>query len=431
MVLPTTFVRKSRTKPGGVTRLNRTSAATYARRYSRLVLGGLGFVLGAHFLNAQAANPAVDYAAFKERLAVGEYAIVANQLDSHIHDMRIDFGNFDSRLVEPYVLLGEAQLGMDQAEDAVDSFEMALSIQRATAGLNAEIQVDTLYRLSDALQEVRDYQGANINQERAYAIMLRKYGNNDTRLLPAMLKLIDWYESNRRYYAAKILYLDAIRLARTLIPPNDSRRVELARAFAIGMRNTVFPPLNDRSPFRGFDVNVPGYEPTRGTSLPSSYSLGQTALKNVIQRLESHTDTDPKEIAIAKLQLADWHQLFGRESRSTRLYREIWAEMDSFPNLRSQIFDQPKLLYVRLPQLIDEASSDNTGLVELLLTISYRGAVTGRISQTVDPRNDTIEHFTRMAAREARFRPAFREGRPVTVKGYLLTHRYPLRRSRG
>ena len=364
----------------------------------------------------------------RERVELGEYQVVIDQVSNQINEIREVNGNFDARLADPYIVLGDAQLGLGNAEDAAESFASALNVTRMNKGLHSTDQLTSLYRIAGALSVAGDYQNANEAQERAYGIMLNQLGSRNPQLLPSMLKLIDWYESNRRFSAAKILYIKAIQLANRAIPSDDVRQVELARAFAAGMRNTVFPPMDGKTRFRGFEVQVPGYEPPPpGKSPPSSYSLGRLALVDVVDFVEKHAPSDEETIAMAKLNLADWHQLFGRESKATRMYREIWQELESLPELRESTFGEPKLLYIRLPEFNDlTAAGSDVGIVELLLTVTYRGAVTGRISQVVEPPNTDIEFRTRVAAREARFRPAMADGKPLTIRGFLLTHRYPL-----
>ena len=373
------------------------------------------------------ANERSSLEELRERVVLGEYQVVIDNVSNQINEIREVNGNFDASLADPYIVLGDAQLGLGNAEDAAESFTSALNVTRMNKGLNSTDQLTSLYRIADALAVAGNYQNANKAQERAYGIMLDQLGAKNPQLLPSMLKLIDWYESNRRFSAAKILYIEAIQLANRAIPSDDVRQVELSRAFAAGVRNTVFPPMDGETRFRAFEVAVPGYEPpSPGKSPPSSYSLGQRALANVVNFIETHAPSDQKTIALAKLNLADWHQLFGRESKATRMYREIWQELVSLPALRESIFGQPKLLYIRLPEFKDSADSKEFGVVELLLTVSYRGAVTGRISQVVDPPNTDIEFRTRVAAREARFRPAMQDGKPRMTRDFLLKHRYPL-----
>ena len=365
--------------------------------------------------------------ALRERIVLGEFQVVVDEITFQIDEIREENGNYSVRLAEPYIVLGDAQLGLGEPEDAVNSFTAALNVTRMNKGLNSTDQLTSLYRIAGAFSILGDYQNANEAQERAYATMLNQLGAKNPQLLPSMLKLIDWYESNRRFSAAKILYIEAIRLANRVIPSDDIRQVELARAFAAGMRNTVFPPMDGKTNFRAFEINVPGYEPPPpGTAPPSSYSLGQRALLDVVDFVETHAPRDRETLATAKLNLADWHQLFGRESKATRMYREIWTELDSRPALRESIFSEPKLLYIRLPESEELSNETQVGVVELLLTVSYRGSVTGRISQVVDPPNTDIEFRTRVAAREARFRPAMKDGKPLTTRDFLLTHRYPL-----
>lgn len=365
--------------------------------------------------------------ALREQVELGEFQLAIDELSTQINEIRKVHGNFAVRLSEPYIVLGDAQVGIGEVEDAVESFVSALNVTRMNKGLNSTDQLPSLYRIAGALTTLGDYQNANVAQERAYAIMLNQLGAKNPQLLPSMLTLIDWYESNRRFSAAKILYIEAIQIAHRALPPDDIRQVELSRAFAAGMRNTVFPPMDGGSRYRPFDVEVPGYEPPGpGKAPPSSYSLGARALVSVVNFVEEHAPSDRETIATAKLNLADWHQLFGRESKATRMYREIWKGLESLPTVRDSMFGEPKLLYIRLPEFNAPSDTSAYGVVELLLTVSYRGAVTGRISQIVDPPNTEIEFRTRVAAREARFRPAMKDGKPLTTRDFLLKHHYPL-----
>ena len=380
-------------------------------------------------VSALATAPVLERA--ETQIATGELKEAQIQLQAYINQERFHRGNFADSLAEPYLLLGDAQLADKNAKQAVLSYEHAWEVLRMNEGLETDTQIEALYRMSDALVEEGDYERANRVQERACEVVIQRYGINDSRSLPAMIKLIEWYESNRRFYAAKILYIEVMKIVKRDIPRTDPRWVDLGRAYARAMRNTVFPPMGGEGKFNGFEITVPGYEENPfGVPIPSSYSLGSGALNSVFEFV-SDRNFDPVQQIRAKINLADWHQLFGRDTKSTQLYREIWQELNDRPAFRSSIFDTPQLLYIRLPQVVEDESETSTGLVELLLTISYRGKVTGRISQVVDPWDRSVEHYTRVAAREARFRPAFKDGKPVTTKGYVLTHRYPIRQSSG
>ena len=389
----------------------------------------------AQFLSASPpAKAGNSYAANSDEssalLSLGEKKLVLDSANAQIEDLRVSVGRMHIQLAQPYLLRGEAQLALNQAPQAVESFQTALHVLRVNHGLNSPEQLDALYRVSEAYVELGDYQRANETQERAYALMLAQMGPNNPELLPSLLKLIDWYESNRRYRAAKVLYVQAKDLAHSVFPSDDKRHIDLKRAFAVGMRNANYPPMDAENEFRAFDVNVPGADqPVTAIRPPSSYTLGYGALKSIVELLQSQSTTDERELITAKLNLADWHQLYGRETRAIQIYREIWRDLENMQTQRTRLFAEPKLLYIRLPEYKDD--DKESGLVELLLTISNRGAVTGRISQLVDPKDSTVEFHTRIAARAARFRPAFRDGKPVTTKGVLLTHRYPLAKSQG
>ena len=114
------------------------------------------------------------------------------------------------------------------------------------------------------------------------------------------------------------------------------------------------------------------------------------------------------------------------ESNATRTYREIWKGLESLSTVHESVFVEPKLLYIRLPAFNVSSDTSAYGVVELLLTVSYRGAATGQISQIVDPPNTDIEFRTKLAARETRIRPAKKDGKPLTSPEYLVKHHYPL-----
>jgi len=101
------------------------------------------------------------------------------------------------------------------------------------------------------------------------------------------------------------------------------------------------------------------------------------------------------------------------------------------PQLRDRTFSEPKLLYIALPVVSNPNESElPLGHVDLMLTISEHGRVVGRKTHSVQPRNDVIEHRVRVAARGARFRPAFKNAQPVRAQNVEFTHHYPIGRSR-
>ena len=108
-----------------------------------------------------------------------------------------------------------------------------------------------------------------------------------------------------------------------------------------------------------------------------------------------------------------------------RHYRRVWHLLDENPDRRASIFEEPTPLFLPLPpgNRRTQLGGSQDGVVQLALTVTHRGKVVGRKTLHVEPRT-TMEHRVRIAARKARYRPAFREGNPVKIKGHPLEFTY-------
>lgn len=131
------------------------------------------------------------------------------------------------------------------------------------------------------------------------------------------------------------------------------------------------------------------------------------------------------ERASALLSLADWNLLFAEYPRAVHHYRKVWDLLQSDPGRQQVVFSEPTPLFLPLPRrsrgTYDGSRDGEDPTVGLALTVNRHGKVTGR--KTVHANSDRLmEHRVRMAAKRARYRPAFRDGHPVTVRGFPLAY---------
>ena len=117
--------------------------------------------------------------------------------------------------------------------------------------------------------------------------------------------------------------------------------------------------------------------------------------------------------------------MFGDYPTAVRHYRRIWQLLESDRERRMKLFGEPTPLFLPLPSdpgyRLRRRGLHRDGIVHLALTVTHRGDVIGSKSLEVAPRS-IMEFRVRKAAKRARFRPAFREGQPVKVRGHPLTY---------
>ena len=107
----------------------------------------------------------------------------------------------------------------------------------------------------------------------------------------------------------------------------------------------------------------------------------------------------------------------------TPQYRRARALLALNPEALASAFDQPVPIYLPLPTGRGAGRGSWKGVVELALTITHRGDVVGRRTVRAEP-GGIIEHRVRMAARRARYRPAFDGDQPVKSFDVPLEYTY-------
>lgn len=365
----------------------------------------------------------------KTRIAAREFADAEGRAEALIIAVEAELGRYAPALSEPLTLLGDARMRLDDHAGALEAFNRAKHIVRIGDGVQGLAQLPLLYREAAALAALGDRGAANDRHEFAYSLKARTYGEEDPRLIPGLLQLIDWYRYNYKHRAAQVLYETVIATAKANYPPDDVRIIEALRGYAATYRERRF---GVRAPGRGgFRAWPPGYPPDPPWYQKSTFIRGKKALSEVLERSERADGVTDAEIAAAVLDLGDWHLLHYEYGIAMSHYRRTWRLLEKYPELRRRTFENPTPLYLRLPMdpahHVDggESRSGRTmdGVVQLALTITHRGDVVGRRTLRAEPRN-LMEFRVRRAAKLARYRPAFRDGNPVPRRDFKLQFNY-------
>lgn len=357
----------------------------------------------------------------REQLDSREFSEAASRAEHWIAQAESDGGRYDIALAQPLVLLGDARMGLENPAGALEAYDRARHIVRLSDGIQGTGQLDILYREADAFGALGEWVDANQRQELAYDISRRTYGQDDRRHQESTHKLIRWYRHHHKNLAAHVLFERLITSVRDQ-SDDESRLIQLLREHARLWRHEMF---GRRKAGRGqFDAWPPGMRRLPPWREFSPFREGRDALRRVVELHEESAEMDEAELVTALLDYADWHLLFGEYPTAVRNYRRVWRLLEADPDRRSSIFNEPTPLLLPLPPNPEKRRlSRQDGLVQLALTVNHRGRVVGRKTLLAEPRT-IMEHRVRMAAKKARYRPAFRDGNPVRIKGHPLEFTY-------
>ncbi len=360
------------------------------------------------------------------QLAVGEFNDVATKAERLAAELESHSGRYDPELVKPLTLLGDARMGMDDPNGALEAYDRAKHILRISEGVQALGQLHLLYREADALVSLGDREAANGRHEFAYRLQLRTYGEDDPRLVPGMYRLIHWYRHNYKFRASQVLYERIIDIARDRYPAGDPRTIEVLQDYVGTYRERRF---GRRQPGRGgFSAWPPGHPKDPPWHQTSSFRKGRQALREVLELTEATPGVSDATIAAALLELADWHLLYYEYGIAMGFYRRVWALLESDARALAEAFERPTPLYLPLP--VDPArrsarrGTPLDGVVTLALTVTHRGDVVGRKTLRAEPQHNLMEFKVRKAAKRARYRPAFQSANPVPRRGLELEYKY-------
>ena len=371
---------------------------------------------------ASAVADAVE--AIRVRLNVREYAAAATGAEGLVAAVEADLGRYHRSLAEPLALLGDAHMGLDDPDAALQAYDRAKHIVRIDDGVQGLDQLPFLYREASALAALQDRSAANDRHEFAYSLQSRLYDDDDPRRLPSLHRLVDWYEHNYKYRASQVLYEQIIAIAREHYAPTDPRLIDALRGYAATYRDRRFGTRElGRGGFRAWPPGVP---PDPPWYQKSTFRRGRTALREVLELTEASGAADV-DIAAAVVELADWNILHHEYGIAMRHYRRAWRLLEAHPREQEATFEVPTALFLRLPSKPPPSPRRRgaalDGVVQLALTITHRGDVVGRRTLRAEPRN-LMEFKVRRAAKLARYRPAFRDGDPVPRRRVNLEFNY-------
>ncbi len=401
-------------------------------------------VTGATETAAIAERQTIDAAV--ARVAAGEHLEAINVVEAAIDTIERRSSRYDTNLVRPLVVLGDALVGVGDTEGAFGAYDRALHIARVNNGLHHPSQVLVVYRQAALLAQGGEYAEANRRHEYAYGVLLRSYGGDSTELLPGLFVLADWYMTGYNIFSARALYEHAARVADARLADDHPAHIRALRSVASTYRSERFPPFYTRrssqssslGSYTGFQ-----YRPASGPSV-NSFANGERALIKVINIIQARDGArggrdgggqengqksgQNEDLAWAMLELGDWFLMFEKYARAVSLYRRVWELLQDKPDLLARTFNAPTPLYMPLPrdpEKPDRAAEQDArkGIVELSVDVNEHGFVSNIDTLRSEPA-DMMDFKVRRAVKRARYRPIFDGESPQSTSDVHVRHTF-------
>ena len=327
-------------------------------------------------------------------------------------------------LIDILTIVGDAHFALADFRSAFESYEQATMLTRQRLGLSSLGQAPLLLKQASALTKDGRRREANERHEYAYSLALNQFGPDDPNMLFPMKQLIDWYESQAYFSSSRRLYAMFVELLEDA--PEATPELELAalEGYSRAIKLSRFRP-HRRSDQGGFLPRIPGYDYSEFRSRRGAYFDARKVMRDIVDLTDEIDSVSDTRRAYSLIQLADWHLLYRKYGFAMRLYRKAWHLLDSDPEVREDWLSKPFALHISLPFRDPSRSNPRAshGAVELELTVTKFGEVIGRKTVRAEPEN-IMEYRVRMAARKARFRPAFADGEAVKTRRFPLVYTY-------
>lgn len=370
-------------------------------------------------------------------------------------------GAWGMGLAEQLAGLGHTYQARGQHRDAIEIFDRAIHVSRINNGLYDLSQVPIIEKMVESLKARGRWEEVHKRHQYLFWLHKRNFGADDPRMLPVIDSLGKWYINDyalnpgRRMMDQLVdahnLFQHAIDIISGAYGSQDLRLIEPLRGlvmsnwFFANYRGSGGTTQLERSHLTrelGVDqvaFTNAGQADNRLTQyLRNNYADGKRAIEQMVAIYSVSPDASPGAAARAKVELADWEQLFDRRRNAGDLYRQAYRELKSDKSTQTEVdklFGRP----VALPEL-DFVESD------LEQPASLRGATEEQAMQPVnyvlvsydvnrfgDAENiqvlessvaDNTDYSTRVkrSLETTRFRPRLVDGEPVNTQG--LTQKF-------
>ncbi len=304
-------------------------------------------------------------------------------------------GEYSPSLIEPYTELAHAYLLNQQPLEAITILEQAQHISQRTFGLLNIEQVRLLDEISRAYLLIGDTVEAQNRQRERLTLALRRFGEDDPRVIPFHNQLADYYDRSRMRVRAREQYEAILAIQRENFGDNDGR---------------LLLPL---SKLVRIDILL-------GDSA--------SARRRLLRGLESNDNATPIQVGNALAALGDWELALRRTDSALEYYRDAYATLQAVdPVAAAEYFATPRFIDLRPPpSQVDwdgNRASHGWGSISVEFGISAEGRATDIAVVQTHPR-DLMDSLYIQRLREASYRPRLIDGEPADTAAVSYTHQF-------
>lgn len=364
------------------------------------------------------------------QLQLRDYGAAVDSYQKSLELLESTQGISSRRLIVPLAGLGTARAALGEPATAAALLDRALAVSRRSEGLFNLEQLPLIGLAAESRLAINDFTGVERDYLYALKVAEQNYGYADERTLPALLKLAEFYETMREYFAARSMYLRARDVSMT----ESSGFNPLAIRSLIGisrthrLQYTMHPEtVEEEAPRDMITGEVVGrtYMESR-LSLPAA---DRTGLRSVLTALEllRATPDPPRHLLMATLvEVGDWYQSTSRASLALPYYSEasLLFAADTDPTAENPLL-QPRLVFYRPPPpSIRSLDSSRGQVVVRKIVFSLLVSDAGRPEDIAVVSTDMEEGQVaqvRRALERAIYSPRFVDGKAESTAGVTFT----------
>ncbi|MET0499141.1 MAG: energy transducer TonB [Steroidobacteraceae bacterium] len=337
------------------------------------------------------------------------------------------------KLLDPLRGLGYAYAAQSKHAQAIPLLDQALTVSRRNAGLFDPSQQGLLRQLAASLTAT----DAPLEAEKHIRYLLligeRAYGASDPRMVPLMCMVGGWYAQIGSMDTARQYYREAYELAQEKVGKVSLAVIEPLRGLASSYRRELL--LSNAGMLR-----QPESEPSFGDDavreprpITAQFlnSEGERALLHAVQVLDGIPDRPTTLMIETLVDAGDWYQTRNQPQKAFPFYRRAAALVGSADtgSPASLSFAFPVQIYLPTPVLAlrnrsKPDSEVDQRFVQVEFTVTGEGAV--KDARVVDEDGTSRQRAeTLTAIQSARYRPRFIAGEPVETTA--VSHRQTFR----
>lgn len=337
---------------------------------------------------------------------------------------------YDPNVGETLAGMGRVLLQLGHHEEAIESYQRAMHIQRVNNGIYSLAQEPMLRGLVNAYQAVGDMSNASIAFQHLYGIYTTSLSADDPQLVDFLREKSHWhllaYNRNPARSALEHLIHAQQLLVQGIAAALKNHHIATASLVSMwrGLATTNYY-IADHN--RNYPIGEqPDFTFTSGPRLHDlrrddsaqmaikSYSNGRIALQEVINTLYDSGEADKEELARAIADLGDWDLLFGRQRTASASYKAAWDTLAETPEKRAALFAQPQLITMGPgPDAYRTRSEDNSYVVARFTVTPDGKPDDAEIIEMFPPDDDGLARTGLKSVRSLRFRPQLANGEAV------------------